>query len=334
MNERIAAGSRVGRRRQRDAEREQAVGLETDRHARQAREALEQQAGADEQHQRQRDLGDHERVARSAPRRRRAAAAALQRVDRRLAGGERRGDQAEDEAGGQRDREREREHAAVDGDLGSARQAAQRRRRRGRRSRTRAARRATPPVSDEQQALAAHPARQVPAAGAEREPHRRLVRSRGRANEQQVRDVGARDQQHEADGAHQHEQRRSRAADRPLANRREPQARVGIGVGVGRVGARVGVGDGVHFALRLFDADARRDPRDRGQVAEAAGDQIPREAGDLVHPRRPHVHIVERRRQVDAERADDGVGRAVERQRRADRGGSCRRTGASSSGGR
>ena len=71
-------------------------------------------------------------------------------------------------------------------------------------------------------------------------------------DQQQVGDVGAGDQQHEADRAHQHQQRRSRAADRPLANRREPQARIGIGIGVGRVCARVGVGDRVDLALRLL----------------------------------------------------------------------------------
>ena len=274
MNERIAAGIGVRRRRQRDAQRQQAVGLEADRHARQPREALQQQAGADEQHQRQRDLGDDERVAR------RRGATTSRRGRRSSARRPATAGPTSDEgirpktsAGRERHGEREREHAAVRRRSRIRAEAHAAPTRRDRRSRTRAARRATPPVSASSR-LSPHiqrvrSQRLAPSASA----NRRLVRSRRRANEQQVRDVGAGDQQHEADGAHQHQQRRSRAADRALANRHEPQARVGIGVGVGRVGARVGVRDRVHFALRLLDAHAGREPRDRRQVAETAVDQ-------------------------------------------------------------
>ena len=69
MNERIAAGSgycEVGsdtRMVSRPSGRNPTGTL------RQPGEALQQQAGADEQHQRQRHLGDHERPGRAAPRR-------------------------------------------------------------------------------------------------------------------------------------------------------------------------------------------------------------------------------------------------------------------------
>jgi hypothetical protein len=47
-------------------------------------------------------------------------------------------------------------------------------------------------------------------------------------------------------------------------------------------------------------------------------DQRPGKAADLVHSCRPDIYVVERRRKIDAERADDGVGRTVESQCRAD----------------
>ena len=43
----------------------------------------------------------------------------------------------------------------------------------------------------------------APAAGAERQAKRDVSRSIGRASQQQIRDVGARDELHEADGAEQ-----------------------------------------------------------------------------------------------------------------------------------
>ena len=139
------------------------------------------------------------------------------------------GTRPKSEAGDDRNGEREREHAAVDRDLGSARQARAAPTRRRRRSRTRAARRARPPASASSR-LSLHiqrvrSQRLAPSASA----HRGLVRSRRRADEQQVGDVGARDQQHEPDRAHQHQQRRPGAADRPLADRHQPEARVRIG---------------------------------------------------------------------------------------------------------
>ena len=56
-------------------------------------------------------------------------------------------------------------------------------------------------------------------AGAERAPDRKLPASRSRAREQQVRDVDARDEQHEADGAEQHQQCGPHVADEVLAQR-------------------------------------------------------------------------------------------------------------------
>ena len=64
-------------------------------------------------------------------------------------------------------------------------------------------------------------------AGAERETNRGLAPARRRPREQQVRHVGARDQQDEADGADEHQQRRLGVADdrvvqRPSSRTRQP----------------------------------------------------------------------------------------------------------------
>ena len=69
----------------------------------------------------------------------------------------------------------------------------------------------------EQRALGQQLAHQPAASGAERQPHRDLLLPRRRAGEQQVRDVRARDQEHEADDRHQQ-----------TAGRHEPGAEAGI----------------------------------------------------------------------------------------------------------
>ncbi len=83
-----------------------------------AQEAAHHEAGAHEQHHRQRDLGDEERAASPLPRPPLAAAPAflqdLVQVDAR---GPQRGQQAEDEARDDGDREREAQHARVDADV-------------------------------------------------------------------------------------------------------------------------------------------------------------------------------------------------------------------------
>ena len=57
----------------------------------------------------------------------------------------------------------------------------------------------------------------VPSAGAERDADADLVRAMGGARQQQVGDVRAGDQQHEADRAHQRPEQQCGAAVRPRA---------------------------------------------------------------------------------------------------------------------
>ena len=66
------------------------------------------------------------------------------------------------------------------------------------------------------------------AAGAERAADRDLALARRAAREQQVGDVGARDQQHEADRAGQHEQRRPQIAGQLAVHRHEQRAPAGV----------------------------------------------------------------------------------------------------------
>src|SRR5262249_51844440 len=148
---------------------------------------------------------------RPAARRHRAASAFLQRA-RQSASGEHGGEDAEDDPRENGEREREPDDRAVDADGVEAGEA--------------------PPMEtpeerhaprSEQDAEAAAYARedhtfgeelsyQAAAAGAERGPHGELRLTRGRAREQQVRHVRARDQEDERDGAEQDQHRRSNVA--------------------------------------------------------------------------------------------------------------------------
>ncbi len=72
-----------------------------------------------------------------------------------------------------------------------------------------------------------------PAVGAERDAHGNLARPVRRAREQQVGDVGARDEQHEADGAHQRQEYRAdRAAIESPVERLDLWLNVLVGVGI------------------------------------------------------------------------------------------------------
>ena len=68
---------------ERHAQRQQPLRVEADRHVRQPRKALQQQARADQQHERQRHLGDHEDVRRAAARGGGAASTGPERAGRR-----------------------------------------------------------------------------------------------------------------------------------------------------------------------------------------------------------------------------------------------------------
>ena len=103
--------------------------------------------------------------------------------------------------------EREEQHVHVDDDVVDARQL--RRRNRAQQLDGGPARAATPTAAArerEHDALREQPARDAAAARPERRPHRELLLPALGAHEEQVRDVAARDQQHDADGGQQNPQ--------------------------------------------------------------------------------------------------------------------------------
>ncbi len=173
------------------------------------RERAHEESRADEQHHRQRDLDDDEQVAeREAVLSRDPAALGLHRVvgiDACRAQG---GDGPEDHGRRDGDAGREPEHAPVEGHLQvhvvrggrqlpheqAAEPAGEDEAEHGAESR-------------EHEALAQELPRQPGARRAERQAHAQLVPPRRRAREQQVGDVGARDEQHEADDDHQRGER-------------------------------------------------------------------------------------------------------------------------------
>ena len=189
----------VLRLRQVDLHRQQVARLEAGRHAHQLREAARHQAGADQQHQRERDLDDHERAQQPPARMARRARERVHRVAQAGARRLDRGDEAEDQRDADRDRQREEQHAAVEAHVLHARQAAfgQRVHEADARPRDEQPERAAD--ARQHEALREHLTHELPASGAERRAHRDLAAAAREPREDQVRHVGADDQQQEAD---------------------------------------------------------------------------------------------------------------------------------------
>ena len=171
-------------------------------------QAAREQSGADEQDERHRDLGGDEQFGRAetAPARCDASAAGFDCRDEIDAARPNGGREAEQDAGDERDRDRECEHAAV--------QLCVHRRRRRHDQRQESTDR--PACEDdaaqraerrEQQAFGEELPQEARAGCAERHPNGNFALPRGGAREQQVADVRARDQQHEQDDAEQDAQR-------------------------------------------------------------------------------------------------------------------------------
>ena len=155
--------------------------------------------------------------------------------------------QAEQNAGKGGDGEREQQHGGVDANVGGARQDAlvQGVDGIGRQVREAEAERAA--GDREHETLDQELAQQPGAGGPEREPHRNLALTERRARQQQVGQVGAGDQQDEADRAEQHQHAAPRVADHYLAQlgRRDRGAVVDRFRGHDRVGDGGQVGGGV-----------------------------------------------------------------------------------------
>ena len=165
------------------------------------------------------------------------------------------------------------------------------------------------PASAEHHALGEELAHQPPALGAEAGAHRDLPPPPLGAGEHQVGDVGAGDEQHEADGAEQEQQRRARVAHHLLVQREEDH-RVRLWVRV--VGVREGLlpagQQGRHAVARRGERLAGGEPADDVRGSDRRG----RRVGRVELQRHPHL--------------DAGVGDVEAGRRDADHpAASCRR---------
>ena len=107
--------------------------------------------------------------------------------------------------------------------------------------------------------------------------------------QQQVRDVGARDQQHEPDGTNESEQGGPRVAHDLTVQPGHPDLQV-LSL-VERVDFAQARGDCVHLLLRLFHCDAVTQPRDDRQPGP-----VPREVGDVGGQHAPCIDVRRHRR--------------------------------------
>ena len=220
------SGRRVAGARDGDLERHDARRVPAGVDRLQGEEAPRHQAGADQQDDRDRDLGGDEDVAQAAalapgP----GAASFVERVLEPDGGGLERGRESEEDARDERDGEGGEEDARVQAHLGQARDAF-----RGERhedlQRPRPERRAGHAAGHrEDERLREELADRAPAAGAEGRAQRDLPLPRRGPGEEHVGDVRAGDREDEADGGEQDEQRRPHVADDLLEKRRDRHVR-------------------------------------------------------------------------------------------------------------
>ena len=171
-------------------------------------------------------------------------------------------------------------------------------------------------------------ANDAPAVAADGGPHGELAFTRGRADQQQVRDVRARDQQHEHHRAHQRDQLRPHVGDEIVVHRLDPQ------VHVRRLldrEARSQVGrEAIELRLRLIERDAGLQLRDhpQGDVVARSGLEVDAAGNQDVGTR---IDVGAGRKQdleSGRQHADDLGAAVAERDRLCRRSPRCRRSGA------
>ena len=263
-------------------EGQQVAGIEAGLDMAKRQQAAQHDAGAHQQHDRERNLADDEQTARLEADGARFAAALFQgvveigpaRADRRQHAGK--------DTGQHRCAEHEEQDTAVDrnligaryliGEQGGARGEAG--------ARQQQAHDSTGRGEHERldQQLLEHPG----ASGAERSTDRELLAPAERARKQQVADIGAGNQQHERHGREQHHERGADIADDQLLQRHDGGAPAGVLL---RVVALEPHRDRFHLRIRPGDVDARLQPRDHRIVVVVADRPI----GVLVRHRHPQV---------------------------------------------
>ena len=114
---------------------------------------------------------------------------------------------------------------------------------------------------------------QAAAAGAERGADGQLASADEGAREEQVREVGAADQQQAADGAEQHVERGAdRRGDGAVDQRFDQDVEIAVGVGI--FARQVGH-HRAHVGLRLFERDAWLQASDREKAVVATRERSP-----------------------------------------------------------
>ena len=318
------------------AEDQQPLVVDPERLPLEVAEAFHEQRRAHQEHQRQRDLHDHEdggpEPGRGMLRADRARAGLLHRRQQLDARGEDRGREAEEDRRRGRDRRGEPERREVH--LRRQQRPSIGRHEQHQRARgpTGAEDAENPAGGRHQQTFRQQLADETRPAGAEREAKRELPPPRHRARQEEHGDVRARDQQHEPD--HPHHQVEGFAVGAPqlieaAAARLEPDVRRVLAIDLGqRVGHEL-LEDAIDSRPRLALADSRLQPRHHLRPPIAAGLEQRRRAG-RAEPPRHQLHHVEHRH-VDVGRssglhaekggrrdADDGEGHVVDGDRLAD----------------
>ena len=286
---------RSGRRRVRrvaerdaDAQRQHRIGIESGVQRGELLNTADHQPGADEQHDRERHLGDDERA--SQPLGSLAAAAArrlLQRVGQARHARVNGRRKAEQDAAGERDGDRKQRDAHVHARLDEARKRHRARRHehadgepRDQQTGNRTRRREHASFGDELTQQPRPP-------GAERRSNGDFTLPRLRSRDEEVRHVGARDEEHEGDRRHQSEERGAQQSEQLHVERAHVDRALRIR---GRVGLLQAARDRIELGLRARKRDAGFQPREHDEAARAALGEIVRAAAH--HERHPGFGLI------------------------------------------
>ena len=136
----------------------------------------------------------------------------------------------------------------------------------------------------------------------ERGANRNFALARRGTREQQIRDIGARDKQHESNRREQHQQRRPHVTDHIVMQRSDEFTASGVGIGILLRQLR---GDRLQIRRRLTKIDARFQAADNGKKMRPATHVHPRASkSQQRHQRRDIIDIFIVHRELPSPRHD------------------------------